>query len=380
MAKLASLGFVGAIIFFLLAGCAARPPAPSPSGPTTAPVMPSAPAAATADTSPADAEWARIVAEARKEGKVNIYTFWITGDASKAVAEAFEKRYGIKVEMITGVGAVLIERMKTEQAAGKYVADTFDSAISLVTMAKDNGLLQKWGNLPVLNEKIEWRIPPRVDADDQIIDGGVGHVTTIINTSLVKPGDEPKSFKDFLDPKWGGGKISIASPVTAPVSIMPYVAKLIDDDYFIRLGKNNPKIGPTVRDGINAVARSEASVEFLMTDSIVAPLAAQGAPLKAIELAEGALRLHGLTLTLPRNAPHPNAARVFANWLLSKEGQEVYHKTSSTTPVRGDMPSYLPPAVALNYKKVTNLSLEDMLKVSKIQQDGTVAKLLGLMK
>ena len=44
------------------------------------------------------------------------------------------------------------------------------------------------------------------------------------------------------------------------------------------------------------------------------------------------------------------------------------------------MPSYLPLAVALEYKKVTNLSLEDMLKVSKIQQDGTVAKLLGLMK
>ncbi len=380
MAKLASLGFVGAIIFFLLAGCAAKQPAPSSSGSTTAPVMPSAPATATVALSPADAEWAKVIAEARKEGKVNVYTFWITGDASKAVAEAFEKRYGIKVEMITGVGAVLIERMKTEQAAGKYVADTFDSAISLVTMAKDNGLLQKWGNLPVLNEKIEWRIPPRVDAEDTIIDGGVGHVTTIINTSLVKPGDEPKSFKDFLEPKWGGGKISIASPVTAPVSIMPYVKKIIDDDYFIRLGKNNPKIGPTVRDGINAVARSEAYVEFLMTDSIVAPLAAQGAPLKAIELAEGALRLHGLTLTFPKNAPHPNAAKLFANWMLSKEGQEAYHKTASTTPVRGDMPSYMPRAVSLEYKKVTNLSLEDMLKVSKIQQDGTVAKLLGLMK
>jgi len=164
------------------------------------------------------------------------------------------------------------------------------------------------------------------------------------------------------------------------IHIVEVLAQYEVCDYFVRLGKNNPRVGPTVRDSISAVARSEASVEFLMTDSIVAPLAAQGAPLKAIELAEGALRLHGLTLTLPKNAPHPNAARVFANWLLSKEGQEVYHKTSSTTPVRSDMPSYLPPAVALDYKKVTNLSLEDMLKVSKIQQDGTVAKLLGLMK
>ncbi|MBI4287137.1 MAG: extracellular solute-binding protein [Chloroflexi bacterium] len=368
------------IVLLVMVGCASSSPVPLSGTPTPVASAPSTSAPASMPAPTGDAEWAKVVAEAQKEGKVNIYTFWITGDASKAVADAFEKRYGIKVEMVTGVGSVLIERIKTEQIATKYVADTFDSAISLVAMAKEQGLLQKWGYLPILSEKDVWRIPPRVDAEDQIVDGGVGHVTTMVNTSLVKSGDEPKSFKDFLDPKWGGGKISIASPVTAPVSIMAYVAKMVDDDFFIRLGKNNPKIGPTVRDSINAVARSEAAVEFLMTDSITATLVARGAPLKAIELTEGALRIHGLTITLAKNAPHANAARVFTNWLLSREGQEAYHKASSSTPVRKDMPSFMPAAVTVDYKKVTNLGLEDMLKVSKIQGEGTVAKLLGLMK
>lgn len=321
-----------------------------------------------------------MVSEAKKEGKVSLYTFWITSDAGRAVAEAFERRYGIKVELVTGVGTVLIERIKSEQAAGKYVADTLDSSISLVAMAKDQGLTQRWGNLPVLVERDVWRIPPRVDPEGHIINGGVGHVTTMVNTALVKPGEEPRSISDFLDPKWGGGKTSVASPVTAPVTIMAYVAKMVNEDFLARLAKNNPKIGPTVRDSISSVARGEAPVEFLMTDSITAPLVTRGAPLKAIELTEGALRIHGLTMTLARNAPHPNAARVFGNWLLSREGQETVHKASSSTPARKDMTSFMPPAVVIDYKKVATLGLDDMQQVSKLQQEGTIAKLLGLGK
>ena len=204
--------------------------------------------------------------------------------------------------------------------------------------------------------------------------------TMTINTNLVKPGEEPKSAKDLLDPKWGNGKIVIASPVTSSGAIIWYVTKLLDDDYLVRLAKNQPKITPTNREAVSALAQGEASIEFAESIVLAASNIGQGAPIKPIELAEGIVISSGNALSMVSNAPHPNAARVFVNWLLSQDGQKVFNSAQSTTPVRSDLPSFLPQAANIKYKKVTNLSLNQLLEVSKIQQEGSIARIFGVAK
>lgn len=363
------------ISFCLLTGVVFLVMAAAACAPRVAP----APPAATPTPAAAD-EWQKVVEAAKKEGQLNPYSFFLTGEPAKAIAQAFEAKYGIKVEMITGVGTVLIERIQGEHAGGKYLADTVDSALSLVATAKTRGLTQSWGNLPSFAETGVWVAHPKTDAEGHIISGGVTHVTPYINTTLVKAGEEPKVVKGLLDPKWGGQKIVVGSPITDPLVIYWYVAKLIDDDFLRKLAQNNPRLVPTVRDSVAGLARGESAIAFLQADTVAGDLIARGSPLKAIELAEGLVRTPSLSMAMVKNAPHPNAARLFANWILSAEGQTVWHKARSTAPARTDVPSFLPPGANLKYKKVISQGLSEMLEVSRLQREGTVAKLLGIEK
>lgn len=83
-------------------------------------------------------------------------------------------------------------------------------------------------------------------------------------------------------------------------------------------------------------------------------------------------------IALVKKAPHPNAARVFVNWLLSAEGQRVYAQAKVGFSMRKDVPDFSVPALKIQPKKINPMSLEVLLAASKLQNERVVAKLLGI--
>ncbi|MBI4287680.1 MAG: extracellular solute-binding protein [Chloroflexi bacterium] len=386
--KLTSLVVV--LLALLLAACSPKP-TPAPALATPAPAIAAPVPVPTSNVQPvrqAQGEpvasqdtWAKVVAEARKEGKVTLYTWAFVGDIGQTVFKAFEARHGIKVEAVTGVGSVLTERIKSEQAAKRNIADTLDTSIAIVATAKSMGLLESLADIPVLQEKGVWQFNPKVDQEGIIIGAAPGILTSFVNTDLVKSGDEPKSFRDLLAPRWKGGKIGIASPVTAPAANYIYFFRKefgLDDEYFRQLAKQEPKIGATIRDAEGAVARGETAIILATADAGLAPYIKEGAHIKPIEMEGGIVGNIVPGVALVKRAPHPNAARVFVNWLLSAEGQRVYAQAKIGLPMRNDVQDFSPPVLRMNPKRIIPMTIEAFEGASRLQSELTVARLLNI--
>ena len=367
----------------LAISCTPSPQAtPAPSQVQQDPLA-TTPAAKLAPADTEDLAWAQVVSAAKKEGKVTLYTWGVTGQAGVKVGRAFKATYGIEVETVTGVIPTLIERLKTEQAVGKHVADTFDASTSSLLIIKDAGLSQPIGYLPALRQKNDFRVNPLLDSEGQLVSVNVSYRAILINTNLVKPSDEPKSWQELTEPKWKG-KIVLPSPVTAVGMNALYAVKDkfgLDDEYFRRLVKNDPIVVATDREAADMVIRGEAQLYPSCTMTLASPAAAKGAPVKGVFPPEGVIMNFGNTWSIIKNAPHPNAAKVFLNWLLLTEGQNVYGEASAFTPMRADTVDFLPGPLAVpgGIKAVlTDVPMEK--QVADLRTNRTVAKLMGIEK
>lgn len=379
--------FIGlfAIVVVLLSAISCAPPPKTVTAP--AQVQPTAGQAATPASNPltpaSQDAWAQIESAARKEGKLTLYTWGVTGQAAAKMGRAFKVAYGIEIETVTGIIPTLIERLKTEQAAGKYIADTFDASSSSLLIVKDAGLSQPIGNLPALARKSDFKENPLIEPDGHLMTVSPSYRSILVNTNLVKPSDEPKSYQDLLDPKWKG-KIVLPSPVNAVGLNTLYALKEkfgLDDEYFRKLAKNDPVIVATDREAADMVIRGEAYLAPNTTSSQASSAAAKGAPVKGIFPVEGATVQFGNTWSFIKNAPHPNAARVFLNWLLLSEGQKTYSEAMSWTPLRNDLPDYVPAPLQMpkGFKSVVS-DLPTEIRVADLRKEKTVAKLMGIEK
>ena len=369
-----------AALLVILGACAPKPsatPQPPVVTPAPAPATSKAPATAPPQVS---SEWEKIVAEAKKEGQVTLYSFGFTGDIGSAVAQGFRNAYGIKVDIVTGIGTVLMERIRSENRAGKFIADTYDTSAVFVAQAKADGLTVNAGELPVLNENV-WQVHPRMDKEGHIYGTTIAVTTVYVNTSLVKAGDEPKSYKDLLDPRWKG-KMVFPDPRTTPNAIRAYVAYkkygVLDDAYWSQLAKQDLRIAPTIRDLDSILARGEAAVGVSIVDSTVNPFIKDGAPVKPISVAEGIVVSTGApAIAIVKNGPHPNATRLFLNWFFTQEGQKAYHETRASTSPRKDLPNFAPKAglVPMNNIRLVDMDME--VETARVQREGIFAKLTG---
>lgn len=379
--------YVIALALVVLSSMACAPkstPAPAPqSAPPKA--GPAARAPGGPVISPEEAAWNQIVDEAKKEGEVTLYTFSFTGDIGKAVAQAFEAEYGIKVGFVTGVGATLVERIKSEQAASKYFADTVDTSIVQVLMLKQDSMTQSRGTVPALREKGAWIADPSGDVEGHVVAMRSTILTPYINTQLVEPKDTPRSLQDMLSPKWKR-QIAMGNPLTVPVTVWVYLLYkrdgILQDEYWRRIGQQEPRYGNSVRDLATFLARGEVASVFYTSDTAMAPLVKEGAPIKAIEFDVGTVLVPQASgIAMVRNAPHPNAARVFINWILTQKGQTVFSQAmGGMLSLRKDVADLRPAALRTEQKKMLMVDLAMQHETFKVQKEMTVNKLLGIEK
>ncbi len=265
--------------------------------------------------------------QAKLEGKVVLYS---ADDAATLdrLRKGFAAKYpGIDVQGQEGQGKDARELIIAEQAAKKYVGDVVSAGGNTMADLGGQGLLEPFQSPEVAN-----LLPGIADKKGIVNPRYVNVYGITINTQLVPPQDEPKRWKDLADPKFKG-KIAIQDPRGSGggLYVITGLRELYDDAFLADLAKQQLLFGRNNAQGMTDVVRGERSIH--MSASANDSLAARsgGGPIKLLHPEEGMV-LIPIGLALVKNAPHPNAAKLFINWLLSEDGQKVIAETN--TPAR----------------------------------------------
>jgi len=296
-------------------------------------------------------QWDSLVTAAKKEGTVSVYAMWIP-ETRIALTRAFKEKYGIDVEFTPfNRGSEIMTKMETEQRAGLYLADLVGAgAGSFLTVLKPAGIIGPVDKLLVLPEVTDgkyWRVGkfPFLDKDKTTI-GMVASVqrNIIYNTNLVKKG-EITTYKDLLKPQYKG-KITINDPTIAGsgkevfLHLALNIWNLDETKVFLKqlLKQQEAVIERDNRQNVESVARGKYAIGLGPNPDTFAEFLKQGTPLDAVLLKEGVFVSSAAgCIAVPSKFAHPNAAKLFVNWLLSKEGQTVFVKTFGNPSMRNDV-------------------------------------------
>ncbi len=329
-----------------------------------------------------EAAWQKVVEAAKKEGVINFYSITLIGKAGVEVMKAFKAKYGITLELVAGKGSQLAEKIRMEQRSKSYVADLFEGTGATYAILKREGLLQSVARgLPAIKEGMEkskFSTSPTEDAEGEVMVGTQVLNGFYYNTNLVKPGEVPKSWYDLLDPKWKG-KIYLLNPLYGTGIELHVVAfdKILGMDYYKKLFKQGKVAGPSGgREVKDKVARSEVAIAGPSVVTTLIPDMVAGAPVRPLDLKEGNLmRTNNFLAT--KNGPHPNATKVFLNWVYSREGHLVYTKALGLDGIRNDIPSAAPDFLRLKGPSIY-MTFKQVEEAEARASTGATAKELGI--
>jgi len=277
------------------------------------------------------AEWDKLVDAAKKEGKVTV-SIPASAELKKQIEEQFKNRYGLEVEIFTARGGTAVRRMADEFKAGVRHFDLhFGGSSSIISGMLDEGILdpiEPWLALPeVKDPKQWWGGHLWVDNAKRFIYMFQAYLPEIIwyNTDLVKPG-EIRSFDDFLDPKWKD-KIGYLDPRTpgAGDSTWSFMWRVKGEEYLKKFVAQDLYLGRDQRLLAESLARGRVAVTIGLSYYSFLPFLKAGLPIKALpRLKEGTYGTGGSgNLAVIKAPAHPSSTRVFVNWLLGREGQEI---------------------------------------------------------
>lgn len=383
MKKSLSWAAISTILLLLAISCApkgtpAQPVAPAPvkAAPTAAP------ASIISSPNPQDTAWQNIVDAAKKEGRLTIYSGNFTGDIGIALSRGFKERYGIQVDVITGRGTEFIQRLQTEKRMGTILADVEDTSGTNAKLMKQQGLTKSIADeLPALKEKGVWAadIFGLDPVDKHAIAFNFSTYSPFVNTNLVKPGEEPKAWKDLLSPKWKSKMMAI-NPTSSAGLINNFVPlmreKVIDTEFLKALYAQDMQFTVSAPDEASRLSRGERPLSVADINISFAKFVAEGAPIRAIEMDDGMV-MSPLPIVAFDGGPHPNAAKVFVNWLLSPEGQTVWNKANGAPGVRKDVTSFLPKGAQTSPKRPIMQTNEDADESGKLFREQWLNKLWG---
>ena len=262
-----------------------------------------------------------LIDAAKKEGAVTWYTTLIVNQMARPAVDAFEKKYGIKVNYIRNDSQEIMLRVQAEARSGKVLADIYDGVTGVGTYKKDN-LLEKWQPDAV-------KILPKeyYDRDGYWTGTSLYLQTFSYNTELVKKGDEPRTLDDLLAPRWKGQMAVSASSSTTGIGgfIGHVLTKLGEEkgiEYLKKWGQQKPAIlQASTRQVMDQVIAGEYQVGVQTLTHHAAYSSVRGAPIEWVPTddAMGALLVLGLF-----KGPHPNAGKLLIDFLMSDEGQAIF--------------------------------------------------------
>lgn len=263
-----------------------------------------------------------LIAAAKKEGELTWYTTQIVNQFARPAAEAFQKKYGVRVNYIRADSNEVTLRLQNEGKAGRVMADVFDGTGATAALKAAN-LVAKY-----IPESAN-RLPERYkDKDGYWVATNLYVLTPGFNTDLVKKGTQPRTFEDLLDPRWRG-KIAWNSSVT-PSGAAGFVGVVLAHMgqekglAYLRQLSGQKVVGLQVaaRQVLDQVIAGEYAIALNIFNNHAVISAMKGAPSAWIPM-EPALAVFSC-LSLTAGAPRPNAGKLFIDFLMSEEGQKLY--------------------------------------------------------
>jgi len=308
----------------------------------------------------------KLVEAAKKEGQFVYYTT-MTLDQSKAVIDRFEKKYGIKGTLFRTGGGPLLNKILTEARGGRYDWDVVVGRGEMV--------------IPLMQRKLlaSYRSPETGMIDQQLVDKEGYWTAYYVNsyvlgwhTKQVKKQDVPKTYEDLLNPKWKGGLISLDTEAYGMFEGLKGAwGKEKALDYFRKLAAQEPvlKRGNTERVQLAAAGEYPLIIAYNQT---IQRMTSRGAPIDWVALEPAVTQVN--PVMIGAKAPHPNAARLFYDFIISKEGQEML-RGMQRIPVRKDVEPD-PPRLFRGFKYVIenpedyedfNASVKQYLEIFKLR-------------
>jgi iron(III) transport system substrate-binding protein len=297
--------------------------------------------------------WDELVEAAKREGTVTVYA---TDSVNRpALIDAFQRAYpSIRVEGTFATGGEQAQRMLTERQVGKYLVDVSVGGTNTpFNVLKPAGVLAPLPPVLTLPEVVEpsgwlgnklWWADGAEPLTVLMFQGAVQSAVAY-NTQMVDP-SQFRSYRDLLDPKWRGKMVSTDIRRQGPGGVPArwiYLHKDLGPQFLDRLySEQDITLSSDQRQMIDWLAQGRFPVGIFLFYTEVSRAADQGLPVALVpneQFREGAvLGAGGGAVSLVDQAPHPNAAKLYINWLLSKQGQTEWQQATRENSLRIDIP------------------------------------------
>jgi iron(III) transport system substrate-binding protein len=260
---------------------------------------------------------------AKKEGEVTWYTAHSNDTTAQALGRDFEAAFpGIKANVVRTTAQVAYQRLTQEQRAGAMQVDVFSSTdIGHYVALKEKSLLEKY--VPDNSSKVI-EVYKNYDPDGFYTVTSAGLIGIGYNTAKLKEAEAPQNWSDLTDPKWKD-KIALGHPGFSGYvgTWVVSLKKLYGWDFFERLAKNNPQVGRSINDTVTMLNAGERIVAGSGPNGTAMESAAKGNPLAMIYPPDGSVLIIAPS-GIPKGVKHPNAAKLFMEYLLTPEASKIW--------------------------------------------------------
>jgi ABC-type Fe3+ transport system substrate-binding protein len=280
-------------------------------------------------------EWERTLAAAKKEGTV-VVGIPASSELRTAIGAKFKDKFGIAVELLPARGPENVTRIVTEFNAGVRYFDILVAGGATPLAMVSAGAADDFPSYMVMPEVKD----PKHWWGGHIWEDNVStkrHVYAFLcytsetwwqNSSQVEV-NEARSYDDLLNAKWKG-RIGLLDPRNpgSGQNTWSFLWKVKGEEFMAKLAQQDLLVSQNLRQLADSLAKGKLAFTIGVSHYTFEPFIKAGLPVKPVSrIKEGAHANNGSgVVTVVKNPPHPNAAKVFVNWLLGKEGQEVYGK------------------------------------------------------
>lgn len=293
------------------------------------------------------AEWARTLEAAKKEGRV-VVGIPPSAELRKQMEPIFKRKFGVEIEPVAARGAQNASRIISESKGGVKFFDAIITGSGSGLTVLHAGYIEPLEPnmiLPEVKDPKQWwgghiwedNVTNKRSLYSFIADADTGGLW--YNTDLVKP-EDMRSFDDLLNPKWKR-KIGLNDPRIggSGQSLWSFLWEIKGEEYLKKLVQQELFLSRNTRQIADALARGAISISIGIGVSEFEPHLKAGLPVKELpKPKEGLPASSGFGVVgIVKDPPHPNAAKLFLNWFLGKEGQEFYGAVMESSSRRLDV-------------------------------------------